>query len=114
MIPSPVPTSWRRKSENASTVCPVMAGKGLTVVKPPRWQTAQPTLSKSCRPRRISAVSWSRGGGPRKRMKSVKPSMSFPVSSGSLTESHAASFERSPFGAFSTGKRRFVIPISFR
>ena len=46
-------------------------------------------------------------------MKFVKAVVSSSVSSGSLTESQAASFAALPFGAFSTGKKRLVIPISF-
>jgi hypothetical protein len=54
----------------------------------------------------------SRGGGARKRMKFAKAVTSSSPSSGSLIASHRASWTRSPLGAFSVGKMRFVIPIS--
>ena len=54
MIPSPVPTSCSSKSENALTLCPLIASTGLEAVKPGWWHTAQPTLANTLRPSRFS------------------------------------------------------------
>ena len=71
-------------------------------------------------PANAFAVKGSGAGGARSRWKSATMSMSerfvtgAASSSGSIVLSNCASSAVFPFGAFSCGKKRFVMPISFR
>ena len=122
-MPSPVPTSWSRKSLNGWIVLsPIAAGTvyapalitvpAVTVVSVATWQVAQPMLLNAVWPRVTAAVIGPRGGAFRERMKLVKAVMSPPSSSGSAVRSNAAT--ELPFELFSVGASGLVMPISLR
>ena len=85
-----------------------------------RWQFAQPMVVNSFAPFLAESVKAGTGRGAKNLMKSVKRSIpALPVagsiwSSGSSTVSHLSNRLVFPFGAFSWGNSRLVIPISFR